>query len=63
MNGPNSKIHINLFDGMGSEWSCVPYYNMWVHYNSITEKKKLPMYLGISTKVDAFIAEQLGPTQ
>jgi hypothetical protein len=49
---------VTPFCAVGKGHVCIPYHNLWISYDPIT-KKKLPMFLGLSKKLDAFIAKEL----
>lgn len=49
---------ITPFSAVGKRHVCIPYRNLWIDYEPIT-KKKLPMFLGMSTELDDFIAKEL----
>lgn len=55
------KPHLTVitpFSAVGKGHVCIPYHNLWIGYEPIT-KKKLPMFLGMSTELDDFIAKEL----
>jgi hypothetical protein len=49
---------VTPFVAIGKGHICIPYHNLWIGYFPVA-KKKLPMFLGLSKELDAFIAKEL----
>ncbi len=49
---------VTPFFAIGRVHACIPYHVLWLGYEPVT-KKKLPMFLGMSTELDEFISKEL----
>jgi len=52
------QVTVTPFCAVGKGHVCIPYRNLWIGYEPIA-KIKHPMFLGMSEKLDEFIAKEL----